>query len=229
MIKIAITGGIASGKSTILKYFKELGCAVFSSDEEIGRIYADRNFGNKIEEILLGKGVKNVDLQEGLVKRCIKLFNKVFKIEDKNIGDLYMTDGSIDRKVVADIIFNDSAKKRKLEMFLYQKLQERRMDFLRRNWSRKIVAFEVPLLFEKNLQHKYDFIISAYCSPFNQKRNFYKRCGAENAVNRKIFCVIKNHQMPNDIKKSMSNCVICTDKSKFLIKQKAKSVITKCK
>ena len=38
MRKIALTGGPASGKSTLLKLAQELGCPVFSADEEVRRL-----------------------------------------------------------------------------------------------------------------------------------------------------------------------------------------------
>jgi dephospho-CoA kinase len=38
---IGITGGIGSGKSTVASMFKELGCAVIDSDEQVRQAYAE--------------------------------------------------------------------------------------------------------------------------------------------------------------------------------------------
>ena len=39
MIRIGLTGGLASGKSTALSIFKSLGCATFSSDDVVHRLF----------------------------------------------------------------------------------------------------------------------------------------------------------------------------------------------
>lgn len=52
MIKIGITGGIGSGKSTVCKVFKVLGIPVFNADEEARRLMQeDKNLVEKIKEL----------------------------------------------------------------------------------------------------------------------------------------------------------------------------------
>lgn len=56
--RVAVTGGIGSGKSTALAFLGELGAAVLSSDEVVHRLYADasmqdalrRRFGREVVE-----------------------------------------------------------------------------------------------------------------------------------------------------------------------------------
>lgn len=48
--KIAITGGIGSGKSTALSYLKELGYPVFSCDEIYKEVISSQEYIDKIEE-----------------------------------------------------------------------------------------------------------------------------------------------------------------------------------
>lgn len=40
MLRVGLTGSIATGKSTVLQMFEELGVPVFSSDAEVHRLYA---------------------------------------------------------------------------------------------------------------------------------------------------------------------------------------------
>ena len=43
MIRIGLTGGVASGKSTALTLFKSFGCAVFSSDDIVHKLFEKNN------------------------------------------------------------------------------------------------------------------------------------------------------------------------------------------
>lgn len=45
---IGLTGEIAAGKSTVLQFFKECGAAVFSSDEEVAKLYQSKSFINLV-------------------------------------------------------------------------------------------------------------------------------------------------------------------------------------
>ena len=49
--KIAITGGIGSGKSTVLSFLKENGYPVFSCDEIYKQLLLDREYIEKIEKL----------------------------------------------------------------------------------------------------------------------------------------------------------------------------------
>ena len=49
-IKVAITGGIGSGKSTALSYLKELGYPVFSCDEIYKEVISSKEYIDKIKE-----------------------------------------------------------------------------------------------------------------------------------------------------------------------------------
>lgn len=51
-ISVAVTGKVATGKSEILKSFKEKGYEILSSDEVVARLYEDENITAKIEKLL---------------------------------------------------------------------------------------------------------------------------------------------------------------------------------
>ena len=48
-IKIAITGKIASGKSTISEIVKKLGFSVFESDKEVNKLFRDKSIINRFK------------------------------------------------------------------------------------------------------------------------------------------------------------------------------------
>ena len=78
MLKIGLTGGIGSGKSTVAKVFEVLGIPVYYADEEAKRL---------------------MNTDEGLKQKILELFGI----------DSY-TDGLLNRKYIAGIVFNDPQK-----------------------------------------------------------------------------------------------------------------------
>ena len=60
MKKIAITGSLGTGKSTILKILQNLGFSTFSCDEVVKNLYKDPDIQKKIIEIF-GKEILSID------------------------------------------------------------------------------------------------------------------------------------------------------------------------
>ena len=54
-IKIAITGKIASGKSTVSEIIKKLGFSVFESDKEVNKLFRDKSTKKKLRIFFLRK------------------------------------------------------------------------------------------------------------------------------------------------------------------------------
>ena len=71
-LRIGVTGKIASGKSTVLNYFKELGFKVFSSDEEVNRLYTLTSTKKGLINIF-GESVlnDNLTISKGYIKNTI--------------------------------------------------------------------------------------------------------------------------------------------------------------
>lgn len=122
--KIAITGGIGSGKSQAAKFIKALGFSVFSCDE----IY------------------KNVILSREYIEQVEKAFPES------------VVNKQIDRKILADIVFNDAQRRQTLNNIAHPLIMERLfMDM--DDAPMELVFAEVPLLFEGNYQELFDFVI----------------------------------------------------------------------
>jgi dephospho-CoA kinase len=57
MLRVGLTGGIASGKSTVAGVFKELGAATFDADQIVRDLYRPGGEGARVARELLGDGV----------------------------------------------------------------------------------------------------------------------------------------------------------------------------
>ena len=143
---IGLTGGIATGKSTVSRLLESLGCPVVDADQishqltrfgEIGYIQTVSHFGTEILS-------ENQD---------------------------------IDRKKLSQIIFQDLTKKQELENILHPLIQQK-VQFLKNEYQKKgfeLCVYDVPLLFEKNLQSNFDAVTTVWCEPHIQLHRLMNR------------------------------------------------------
>ena len=135
MLKIAITGKIATGKTTISKILKDQNFDVFESDLEVNKLFQISSLKKKIVE----------------------------KFESK-IKGILLEDGSINKEKLASHVFKDPDDLKILENVLYPELKKKKDIFITQNTNKKFVFFDIPLLFQKKLHYKYDYIILTYVS-----------------------------------------------------------------
>lgn len=69
-IKVAITGGIGSGKSTVSKYISDLGYPVFSCDEIYKKIYPTEVFQSQLKAAF-PTCIKNGVVDKGLLSQAV--------------------------------------------------------------------------------------------------------------------------------------------------------------
>jgi dephospho-CoA kinase len=118
-----LTGGIGSGKSTVASLLEDYGIPVVSADE--------------LSRIVVAKG------SDGL-NDVVELFGPEV-LDDK---------GELDRRKMAAIVFQEPHKRKELEAILHPRIRERFeqvLDALEKA-GHEVAIYEVPLLFEKNLQ-----------------------------------------------------------------------------
>ena len=127
---IGITGGIASGKSTLTKRLKTKGYPTHDSDEEVNNLYnkPKDEFLVYLKKIGLGKSIKNK------------------KINKKTISNIIFDNQTIKTKLEA-YVFKIVRAKRSKFIKKHKKLKT------------KLIFIDVPLLFENNLDNLFDKII----------------------------------------------------------------------
>ena len=105
MKKIAITGSLGTGKSTILKILQNLGFSTFSCDEVVKNLYKDSDIQKKIIEIF-GKEILSID----------------GKLNKKKILEKILEDNKLKEKL--ESLFHPLVKERLLE-FIRERKEEK--------------------------------------------------------------------------------------------------------
>ena len=122
--KIAVTGGIGSGKSTVMKIIAGKGYPIFSCDEIYSQLTSDRDFLNILRH---------------------------------SFGDILNSDGTLDRKKLSEIVFNNPAKLAELDKITHPAIYKEM--FRMADKAGGICFCEVPLLFESGAESLFDGVI----------------------------------------------------------------------
>ena len=194
MITIAITGNIGSGKSTITKIIRELGFKVFDSDKEVKKALTKKDLINQISKEFKSK-------IPGLIKR-----------------------NTINKAKLGEFVFSNPEELKKLEQLVHPKVWESKEKFFEKNCNEQAVFLDIPLLFEKKLQSKFDFIIRTRVSEEVQKKRVLKR---ENMTNDKFNNIRKAQISFSSDKKKFISLDINTQEDIKIIKKKVKNFLEK--
>ena len=148
LMKIAVTGGVASGKSTVCQFFKELGAFVVSADAIVHELLDHP--------------------RSDLRKQVVQLLG----IEKKT------TDGRLLRKVIAEKVFKDPNLLTSLERILHPAVLKRiemlYAETLKKGTHPYFVV-EMPLLFEIRAQEFYDVVITVLADEEIAHKRFEKQ------------------------------------------------------
>jgi dephospho-CoA kinase len=180
MIWVGITGGIASGKTTASEYLSKKGYPVVNAD------------------ILAHKVVQKDS--PGLTKLI------------KEFGAQYLTqNGELDRTKMGKLVFNDESARIRLEKIIHPLIQAKVQE-LKKQFElsgEEIAFYDVPLLFEKNLQKNFDYIMLISCNLKHQRQRLKNR----NRLSKNEIESRLNSQLPMNEKLKNSDFVIDNDKS----------------
>lgn len=184
MLKIGITGGIGSGKTTVCKMFEILGIPVYYADSRAKALMTeDPHLVAQIKN-LLGKKV-------------------------------YRKDGSLDRKRIAKIVFNDKEKLSQLNALVHPAVA---IDGDRWHKSQTNVPYtlkEAALLVESGSYKSMDYLISVWAPKELRIERVQIR---DNASREEVEARI-DKQMPEIEKLIAADLVIINDEKTSLIEQ----------
>ena len=193
---IGLTGGLGTGKTTVLKLFKNSGAYTIDADKLVHQILKKPSTIKKLAAII-GKGI--------LIERAAKTF--------------------INKKRMADIIFNDVQKRKSVEKLIHPEVMKAAKDFKIKILAKKsdaIIVFEVPLLLEAGYEKIFDKIIVVYCSKAKAVERLRKRgLSKEQALKR------MNSQMPISRKKAYADFLINNNSNINALKHWVQAILKK--
>ena len=193
MIKIAITGNIGTGKTTVSKIIKLMRYKVFESDKEVKKILKYKKIIQKIKDEFVHR-------------------NK----------QLVTNEGYINNTELGNIVFSKKLELQKLEKIVHPEIWKLQDKFLKINKKERILFFDIPLLFEKKLDYKYDYIFYTYV-PFKiQKKRVLQR---ENMNEERFSKIWRNQIRYSKINKKLVSLKIETNSSEDLIRIQIKQFL----
>ncbi|MGE3611844.1 MAG: dephospho-CoA kinase [Bacteriovoracaceae bacterium] len=154
-----------------------------------------------VAKILREKGLAVINADE-LVKRIYKQ-EETIKYIQKNYPDVFK-DGEIFFPRLREKVFKDHFVKKDIEDLIYSKLPSAFMMAVKEFKDPKFIIYDVPLLFEKNLQGLCDLTIVVYAPSHIQKTRLLKRDGSSEDVAQAII----DQQMDIEQKKLMADFII---------------------
>ena len=155
---IAVTGGIASGKSLVLSTFMNLGAFVIDCDllSREAVIPCTKAWWKIVD--VFGKAICRHDLE----------------IDRKKLGSIVFNDSS-KRKILEQIIHPEVRRK-----------CTERIEAIKKMMPNAIVVIDVPLLIETGVQKEFDTVIVVYANADTQIRRLMDRDGITEAEARKM-------------------------------------------
>jgi dephospho-CoA kinase len=187
---IGLTGGIAAGKSESAKYFESI--------DDYATIDSDA-----IAHELTAKGMPALD-------ELVKSFG---------IGILF-SDGDLNRKKLADIIFSDEKAKLRIEKILHTHIISRIDEIISQNIKKRNIVIDAPLLFEVGLDRICDKIVVMRVSYDIQVQRLALRDKLNEDQSKKRI----SSQMPMGKKVELADFVIDNAGSKEDLKERVKDL-----
>lgn len=192
MLKVGLTGGLASGKTFVGQALAELGCRVLQADE-IGRQVMEPG-GEAFAEIVQEFG-----------------------------PEILAPDGSIDRKRLAGIVFEEPERLAALNRLVHPWVIRRENEWLERLAAedpRAIAVVEAAVMIEAGTHKRFDRLIVAACSQEQQIERAVERGG----MTREEALARIRRQIPLEEKIKLADFVIDTGGSREQTLQQVREV-----
>jgi dephospho-CoA kinase len=193
---VGLTGGIASGKSTVAEILKRQGAAIINAD-------------------VLAREVVEPDRQAWT--EIVNTFGTA----------VLQPDRALDRQKLRAIIFDDPDARKKLESIIHPQVRALAEQRIREHAAAgyAVIVYEVPLLFEGNLQEWLRPVILVACDVDTQRNRLQSRDNLSAAQAQKHI----DAQMSLEAKRRLADYVIENNGSLEDLKRQVQAVLEKIK
>lgn len=182
MLKIGLTGGIGSGKTTVAKVFETLGIPVYYADDAARRL---------------------LNTNEELKEKVMYHF-----------GDGAYTNGALNRKYLADIVFNNKEKLDLLNSLTHPITIQDAEEWMNRQTAPYAIK-EAALLFESGAAEKLDYIIGVYAPQHIRVKRVMDR---DHLTTEEVVKRI-SRQIDEEMKMKLCNFVITNNGQQLVLPQ----------
>ena len=174
-IKVAVTGGLSSGKSSVCRLFMNLGAYVVSADD--------------------------------IVHQLLSIHTKIGQQVIRLIGQDVVVDHQINRKIIANKVFNHPELLNSLEALLHPEVRkqiENKYKEIKYKQSVPLFVAEIPLLFENNDPYDFDFTVAVVADEITCQSRFISYTG----YSKEEFEKRSNRQLTMEEKAQKADFVI---------------------
>lgn len=173
---VILTGGIATGKSSVAERLRQHGIEVVDTDTIAHTLTAVNG-------------------------RALPELRKAFG------DDIFLSDGTLNRSALRDIVFHDPAQKNRLEQILHPMIRHEAIKAIAAATSPYVVA-DVPLFAETGfLREQADRVLVVDCPPDTQKARLLRR-SADAGLSEDIADLMLQAQAPRDVRLALATEVI---------------------
>lgn len=175
MLKVGLTGNVGAGKSTVARVWREMGATVVDADE--------------------------------LARRAVEPGSPALAEIVEAWGDEVLSaDGSLDRAALRGIVFADPEARARLEGIVHPAVATLRDEAYRSSEAggERIVAAEIPLLFEVGLAGEFDVVVLVDAPEAVRQARLVGDRGLEPDEAQRMIAA----QMPAELKRARADVVI---------------------
>ena len=138
------------------------------------------------------------------------LMNTSVVIREKLIetfGDKSFVNSQLNRKYIAEIVFNDKEKLSQLNAIVHPEVRNHFKDFVKKNHQKEYIIYENAILFESKSNLFCDVIITVYAAMDTRIKRLISR---DSSTKKEILNRMKN-QWKDNKKLLQSNYIICNE------------------
>lgn len=161
---------------------------------------------------LLGIPVYNADIE---AKNLNDTSSVIKEQISKHFGKELYSDGMLDRKKFAEIIFNDPQKLKTANSIIHPEVGNHFLKWIKKHKNSPIVALESAILFE-SLFKEYTDIAITVASPMQTRIDRVKK---RNSIDIESIIARINSQMSDEERTKLSDFVIINDEKQSLLLQ----------